>query len=97
MSKRQKMPNNPPSEPDLDAIVELRCPECGVKFGVTNYFLKKRQEDHNGFYCPNRHACSFPKPKEEVPLPESEYKKKYEKLLLENERLKAELELNLNI
>ena len=35
------------------------CPECGVRFGVTEHYDKKRRSDGRSFYCPNGHSMSF--------------------------------------
>jgi hypothetical protein len=42
---------------ELDGI---ECASCGMLFGITQTYLRKRLEDHKGFYCPNGHANYFP-------------------------------------
>jgi hypothetical protein len=35
------------------------CPDCGVIYGITVEYEKRRREDGRGFYCPNGHNGSF--------------------------------------
>jgi hypothetical protein len=42
---------------ELDGI---ECASCGMLFGISQTYLRKRLEDHKGFYCPNGHANYFP-------------------------------------
>lgn len=38
----------------------IECCGCCLPFGVTNYFLKRRREDHQTFYCPAGHPNYYP-------------------------------------
>lgn len=35
------------------------CCNCGVIFGMTDYYYNQRREDHKTFYCPNGHGQSY--------------------------------------
>jgi len=35
------------------------CPECGIEFGISHCFEKRRREDGRTFYCPNGHRMSW--------------------------------------
>lgn len=40
----------------LEAVT---CGECGVIFGMTTDYYKKRHEDHKTWYCPNGHGRAY--------------------------------------
>lgn len=37
----------------------MECCNCGVSFGVTVEFERRRRGDHEGFYCPSGHKQHF--------------------------------------
>ncbi len=37
------------------------CANCGIVFGMPDYYVQKRREDGVGFYCPNGHNLSYGK------------------------------------
>lgn len=43
----------------------LVCAQCGVYFGVPDYYVVSRGVDGREFYCPNGHAIKLPKRKRE--------------------------------
>ncbi len=38
----------------------IECAECGIAFGVTTFFEKRRRDDHGTFYCPSGHSNWYP-------------------------------------
>lgn len=34
----------------------LECASCNIDFGIGADFMRRRREDHAGFYCPNGHS-----------------------------------------
>lgn len=34
----------------------IECANCGVAFGITEFYEKRRREDHQGFFCPSGHS-----------------------------------------
>lgn len=38
----------------------ITCGECGVEFGLTDFFVAARKQSHANFYCPNGHARHWP-------------------------------------
>lgn len=36
------------------------CSQCGIGFGVPEYWSKARHRDHKTWYCPNGHGQYFP-------------------------------------
>lgn len=43
-------------------LVDEECPSCGMFFGVTSDFQRRRREDGKSFRCPNGHSQSYSKP-----------------------------------
>jgi hypothetical protein len=43
-------------------IETTTCCTCGVPFGIPDYFMKRKRETGEGFYCPNGHNLFFSKP-----------------------------------
>lgn len=41
------------------AVNAWDCATCGVIFGVTDEYEKRRREDGQSFYCPNGHSQGF--------------------------------------
>lgn len=37
----------------------IECPNCGVSFGITTDYEKRRRDDHRKFYCPQGHNMSY--------------------------------------
>ena len=48
----------------------LTCPECSTTYALPNDFVRQRQEDHRGFYCPNGCCRYYPQNSEEEILKE---------------------------
>ena len=42
------------------SMLVLGCVNCGMTFGITSDFERKRREDHQTFYCPVGHPQIFP-------------------------------------
>ena len=40
-------------------IEVLTCCTCGIAYGMPGWFVKKRREDGENFYCPNGHSQVF--------------------------------------
>ncbi len=40
-------------------INKMTCSDCGVAFGVPEYYETTRKSDHKTFYCPNGHGLTF--------------------------------------
>lgn len=40
-------------------IITEECCQCGVIFGMTDYFKNERVRDHKQFYCPNGHSQGY--------------------------------------
>jgi hypothetical protein len=38
----------------------VECCQCGMDFGITEGFSKRRHEDHKYFYCPAGHQQHYP-------------------------------------
>ena len=51
-------------------IVSEICVACGVTFGLTGDYQKRRQWDHKTFYCPNGHGQLYPAKNEAEKLAE---------------------------
>lgn len=34
----------------------IECAHCNIDFGIGDDFMRRRREDHQGFYCPNGHS-----------------------------------------
>src|SRR3990167_4894499 len=43
------------------AVNAVDCPNCGVVFGITEEFEKRRRADGQTFYCPNGHTETYGK------------------------------------
>lgn len=41
-------------------ITTITCSECGILFGMPDWYVQERREDHRSFFCPNRHSQYFP-------------------------------------
>jgi len=54
-------------------MAELHCSNCGILFGMPDFYEKKRRQDHKSFYCPNGHSQYFPAESEA-----EKYKRLYE-------------------
>ena len=46
------------------AIERVDCANCGLTFGVSAEFIRKRRDDHVGFWCPNGHSNYYPQQNE---------------------------------
>jgi protein-arginine kinase activator protein McsA len=64
-------------------LAPVQCANCGIYFMAPVFFLKKRREDHQSFYCPNGHGQHYPQ-KNEAELAK-------EKLTAVEERLQSAL------
>lgn len=47
--------------PSSTTYLFQRCINCGVEFGVTDYFDDRRRADKQSFYCPNGHPQAYVK------------------------------------
>lgn len=55
--------------PGYDVTLDIhRCGTCGVIWGIEQDFIKARQDDHEGWCCPNGHSFVFNGPSEEEKL-----------------------------
>lgn len=36
------------------------CSNCGIEFGMPDFYNEKRRDDHATFWCPNGHAQHYP-------------------------------------
>ena len=43
----------------IETVNTLHCPNCGMLFGITEDFEKRRRDDHADFYCPRGHSMSY--------------------------------------
>lgn len=43
----------------IGTLVVQDCPNCGMQFGVPADYDKRRQDDHQTFYCPSGHGQSY--------------------------------------
>lgn len=41
-------------------LTTIECANCGIPFGISADFEKRRREDHKGFMCPSGHSNVFP-------------------------------------
>ena len=41
-------------------LTHVECSECGINYGLSGHYERKRTEDHKTFYCPNGHNQHFP-------------------------------------
>jgi hypothetical protein len=39
-----------------DTMAIIECASCGVTFGITTDYQKRRRDDHANFYCPSGHV-----------------------------------------
>lgn len=46
----------------------LQCANCNICFAITSDFMKRRRDDHEGFYCPNGHSNVYNGKSEEEKL-----------------------------
>lgn len=37
----------------------IRCGECGIEWGVPDWWIAERRRTHEGFYCPNGHCRAY--------------------------------------
>lgn len=37
----------------------MDCPTCGIVFGVSQEFIRRRRDDGQSFYCPSGHSMSY--------------------------------------
>lgn len=42
-----------------ETVNTLHCPNCGMLFGITADFEKRRRDDHGTFFCPSGHRQSY--------------------------------------
>jgi len=42
-----------------ETLSVIRCATCGVAFGITSDFERRRRNDHEGFCCPSGHSNVF--------------------------------------
>lgn len=40
-------------------LTVLDCPQCGMTFGITTEYEKRRRDDHANFYCPQGHPMVY--------------------------------------
>ena len=43
----------------VSTLTVLNCANCGIAFGITSDFEKRRRDDHEGFFCPKGHSNVF--------------------------------------
>ena len=43
-----------------EQIIEVKCANCGVSFGITESYAIQKLKDRNTFFCPNGHSQRFP-------------------------------------
>ncbi len=43
----------------LCSFVTITCYQCGIPFGVPDYFRAKRLQDKESFFCPNGHSQAY--------------------------------------
>lgn len=43
----------------IETIVEQRCGECGILFGMEKAYRDRKIEEHGSFFCPNGHIRRF--------------------------------------
>jgi hypothetical protein len=74
----------------LKTTIELQtCANCGITFGAPGFFLDKRRENHQTYYCPNGHSLWFPQQSDaEKAQAEAE---KYKKLWKDEQRYASEV------
>ena len=73
-------------------LVVCTCGECGVKFGMDEYFYERRQEDGKTFHCPNGHKRIFTQRetlKEKVAFLEKDLMRKDRRLDFERNQRRA--------
>ena len=46
----------------------ITCARCAIDFGIGADFMRRRREDHAGFYCPNGHSNYYSGDNEEEQL-----------------------------
>ena len=44
----------------LTTMEFLTCSVCGIRFAAPGFWLSKRRDDHEIFYCPSGHSQYFP-------------------------------------
>lgn len=44
----------------IGTLTVAECGECGMAFGMTPEFVRKRERDHATFYCPAGHPRYYP-------------------------------------
>lgn len=47
------------AEGTTDKQLDVRCPYCGVAFGIAESYAEIRRKDGSSFYCPNGHPMSY--------------------------------------
>lgn len=74
----------------------IECAHCAIDFGIGGDFMRRRREDHVGFYCPNGHSNYYSGPTaEEKALKKAEQERDAARSLAEREsrrRFAAEAE-----
>ena len=64
----------------MQTLVAIDCPACGLMFGITDDYERRRRDDHREFKCPAGHVQYFPQ------------KSELESARADAKRLKADLE-----
>jgi len=41
--------------PVLETLESVRCATCGILFGITSDYMRRRRDDHGDFSCPSGH------------------------------------------
>jgi DNA-binding XRE family transcriptional regulator len=79
---------------DSIAMSTIHCCTCGVVFGMSEDFIKRRREDHKTFYCPAGHGQNYTGLSEATKL-RTELERKEQMLEAEHARtMKMERERN---
>jgi predicted GIY-YIG superfamily endonuclease len=69
------------------------CANCGMPFGVTPDFERRRREDHQTFYCPHGHSNVYSHETETEKLKKRLEAERRQTAMEREQRLKAERQL----
>ncbi len=67
----------------------IECANCGITFGITPDYEKRRRDDHKGFLCPNGHSNVYNGSSEEEKLRRERDNLKQQMARVEDEKAAA--------
>lgn len=69
-------------------LTEITCSECGITFGLPQFYMESRRKDHNTFWCPNGHGQVF-----KAETDADRYKRMYQEATVRQSEIAHKLEV----